>query len=72
MAALQSWDGSVALTQDSAAVMLVVAAVLAQPAGGLVPDVGAVDAVRVRLVQDVQGGEVLPDEAGLAGRAAGD
>lgn len=39
---------------------------------GLVPDSGAVDAGGVGLVQDVQGGEVLPDEAGLVVGAARD
>lgn len=39
---------------------------------GLVPNVRAVDAHGVRLVEDVQGGEVLPDELVLAGRAGRD
>lgn len=41
-------------------------------AQGLVPDGGAVDADGVGLVVDVEGGEVLPDQTGLVGRAGGD
>lgn len=39
---------------------------------GLVPDVGAVDAEGVGLVQDVQSRVVLPDQTRVVGRARGD